>query len=573
MRNICVFLLIAVTVEQVQSANYVAPGTGFLCLDNQGNCQTDACWSQTANCGGCDTLFSLRHTPYSVTSNLNYQIGTSSYKYPHVVYCFPTSCGLGRVLVPGSFYDRLKWLNMPEYINSYRTMELIKGKSCEPEQKVNNQIVSPAAMQRYGEKPIFTNMMCVGLGGRCTTPQCMSRTMDSCSGCPPQEGVSSWGIPYGANTIQLNRCLDIANPKPCLRTRLQYCFPASCAPGYVPTKQMWVDNLLGLTTSSSWSGATPPRVSLACSKSIPVLSATTGVLLVKHDLAGLIGYLNQNRLVTQRALIAPPIGVIQCPSDIVAIRMQRCTIANPSLVSFGLLLYDIPKAGVQRVTGIQQFLTDPIAQFRVAASYSLGVTCPILEYTIPRGEAKLQLYTECVASANVPFVNNGGCFGEVMISYLPKAARLNGACATTGSTVVLQQAVLPKEPVKVSPPMPPASPRLFSPPPSPYSPPLPSPPRPPATPPPPNVLVQNYPPPTPLMPPPATNFRTFPPPPRRPPPPPPVATCSQLARDMCTVCRGRLHASTCDCACPLSRMESIVIAHVGLAIVILLMLS
>jgi hypothetical protein len=61
-----------------------------------------------------------------------------------------------------------------------------------------------------------------------------------------------------------------------------------------------------------------------------------------------------------------------------------------------------------------------------------------------------------------------------------------------------------------------------------------------------------------------------------PPPPPPTGVkteCSQLTKDMCKTCRGRIHPGSCACACPLSRIESIVVAHIGMVVTILFLLA
>jgi hypothetical protein len=43
--------------------------------------------------------------------------------------------------------------------------------------------------------------------------------------------------------------------------------------------------------------------------------------------------------------------------------------------------------------------------------------------------------------------------------------------------------------------------------------------------------------------------------------------------EMCNSCRGRLKLDTCGCVCPFGRLESVVMAHVGMAVTCLMLLA
>lgn len=55
-------------------------------------------------------------------------------------------------------------------------------------------------------------------------------------------------------------------------------------------------------------------------------------------------------------------------------------------------------------------------------------------------------------------------------------------------------------------------------------------------------------------------------------PPPPLAACGGLQAS-CKTCGGTYDAHACTCSCPLSQVETLILAHAGFAAVLVLLLS
>jgi hypothetical protein len=244
-----------------------------------------------------------------------------------------------------------------------------------------------------------------------------------------------------------------------------------------------------------------------------------------------------DRQMTKLMDISPSINVPACAGDVVSVRMTECTIANPYYVNIHLTL-------VSSTAAFSQVYLNLVRPYIVTQNTSTPGACPELRYTVTSATTALKLYAECLTLSGVAnsFVNNGGCSGVVESTYT-LSPRSGIACnvARPAGLLIPQAPALNAPPRPNPPPNPPPLPRVYSPPPAPFVPPARSPPPLPAKPPPPSSVTRKPPPPQPVAnEPPLYQESPF----VASPPPPPAGlktTCSQLTKDMCKTCKGRLH--------------------------------
>ena len=322
-----------------------------------------------------------------------------------------------------------------------------------------------------------------------------------------------------------------------------------------------------------------------------------------------------DRLLPYYADVRPSLNVAPCVGDIVSVRF-RDDVCPAKLNT--VLRFAVYPAGakwskefadvVQRQVATSQmyFIEDPAAPPPPTAAAAMdpgqvattslneaalanNARCPFIDYVLTRGDVaaayfsngtlatNMKVWTECLVvpgSGGPMFVTAQSCTGVIDVVYTRNAVGL--LCVT------------PPPPAYTAPPPkpPPPPPLPPSPPPSPAPPPYvraASPPAPPS-PPPPFRAVEvrppppSKPPPQSPPPPPPPNRRSPPPPnfgasPPPPPPPPPLVTCTARVKEACNQCHGRLKMPGCKCRCAFAKVEAILIGHVGLAVMVLLLVS
>jgi len=290
---------------------------------------------------------------------------------------------------------------------------------------------------------------------------------------------------------------------------------------------------------------------------------------------------------TQMCTLAPPPSTEPCIGDTIMVTMPKCT--NPLYND----LFIIAQSSGENLTDAYNDAEFPVTLTRVIAQWTNlgeplnGAGCPAFSGKLTGPDFQgfapdfvVGIYGTCAYNP-ITSPNGAGQLcgnGTVEVSYIrsPNAAACAQPPPPGGTYAPYPPSPPPHPPISlgptgVAPPAPPTAYRL-SPPPSPPSPP--SPPLPPSPP------AKSPPPPSPKPPPPGPPSPPPRPPPRPPPPRPPPSPphylgkygCNARADADCKACGGKIHPASCDCLCPFSKWESIVLAHIGFLLVSIFML-
>lgn len=297
-----------------------------------------------------------------------------------------------------------------------------------------------------------------------------------------------------------------------------------------------------------------------------------------------------SRPLTLLCEVTAPASAQACAGDTVTVTMTGC-----KNVPYNNL-YFMAQSTSELLTDFYNVTQFPSGQKRVIQQWSQIRTtgsdgCPVMTASINALSVStygttfaVGVYGECVFIPGYPGQSAGPnvtCFGaSTAVTVLYTRTPNQAACAAPPPPANTYQPRPPPPPpfppTSVGPagtagPFPPTAMRQ-SPPPSPPSPPSP--------PPPPSPPARSPPPPSPRPPPPGPPNPPPAPPPRPPPPRPPPSPpyylgeygCNEKADADCRACGGKIHPNSCTCTCPFSKWESIIIAHVGFLIVLIIML-
>jgi hypothetical protein len=301
------------------------------------------------------------------------------------------------------------------------------------------------------------------------------------------------------------------------------------------------------------------------------------------------------RPITLMCTMTGPPSTQPCAGDVIDVEMTSCV--NPAYND----LYIVAKESAWVLDDFYNNTQFPTTFHMIIGQWSTSnralnsYGCPSLSGTLqnleidPFGSTwEIGIYSACTYTPNFPAQTKGPnvtCGSGVVTAQYTRTPNL-AACARPPPPSPYYLGQPPPSPppppitigpTAIAPPSPPTVTRQ-SPPPGPPPPPTsPSPPTPPQrSPPPPPPPVPPPPPPKPPVPPNPPPLPPSPPPHPPLPPSPPYylgsPNCNANADADCRACKGRIHPNSCQCMCPFSKWEAIVIAHIGLILVSVIML-